>query len=233
MAQIARSTRLLQKAEAALLSAIEVYNRPTFAYREETFAILGLNAWELLLKAELPSEHQNRMRCPHILGHHATKSGGQSKKLFLKKNRSGAALTHGLWKVITELENKTAVRVDAAVKANLEALTEIRDNAVHYVVAGPRLSASRHDHVFLDRRPSPAGLRLDLVRGRTHQGAPRRRLHGLRARDQPRVAVSRSCSPHETHRPRAASGGPRLSVATRGRQSLRPRQPRRQEDVGL
>ena len=140
MAQIARSVRFLQKADAALLSAIEVYNRPTFAYREETFAILALNAWELLLKAKLLAEHGNKPRCLYTFERRSVKGGQQSKKLYLKRNRSGAALTHSLWKTISELENRTAVRVDAAVKANLEALTEIRDNAVHFVVASPQLA---------------------------------------------------------------------------------------------
>jgi hypothetical protein len=63
MAQLPRSVRFLQKAESALLSSIEVYNRPTFAYREETFAILALNAWELLLKAKLLAEHDNKPKC--------------------------------------------------------------------------------------------------------------------------------------------------------------------------
>ncbi len=140
MAQVARSVRLLQKGEAALLSAIEVYNRPTFAYREETFAILALNAWELLLKAKLLAEHANKPRCLHTFEPRTTKAGQQSKKLYLKRNRSGAPLTHGLWKTITELENKTPARVDGRVKKNLEALTEIRDNAVHFVIASPQLA---------------------------------------------------------------------------------------------
>ena len=42
---------LLDKPIASMLSAIEVYNKPNFQYREETFAILAVNAWELLLKA--------------------------------------------------------------------------------------------------------------------------------------------------------------------------------------
>jgi len=40
------------KAEEAILAAIELYNKPDFRYREEAFAVLSLNAWELLLKAE-------------------------------------------------------------------------------------------------------------------------------------------------------------------------------------
>ncbi len=140
MAQIARSVRLLQKADAALLSAIEVYNRPTFAYREETFSILALNAWELLLKAKLLAEHSNKLRCLHSFEPRTTKAGEPSSKKYLKRNRSGTPTTHSLWKTITELENKTAVRVDSRIKSNLEALVEIRDNAVHFVVASPQLA---------------------------------------------------------------------------------------------
>jgi hypothetical protein len=53
MARLSRSARLLQSAEAALISSIEIYNKPAFAYREETFSILALNAWELMLKSKL------------------------------------------------------------------------------------------------------------------------------------------------------------------------------------
>lgn len=140
MAQVPRSVRFLHKAEAALLSAIEVYNRPTFNYREETFAILALNAWELLLKAKLLAEHFNKPRCLYTFEAHTNKGGQKSKKLYLKRNRSGAPLTHSLRKTITELENKTSIQVDARIQQNLEALTEIRDNAVHFVIASPQLA---------------------------------------------------------------------------------------------
>ena len=46
MSQIQRSERLYRKAEAAMMAAIEIYNKPDFKYREETFAILALNSWE-------------------------------------------------------------------------------------------------------------------------------------------------------------------------------------------
>jgi hypothetical protein len=140
VAQVARSVRFLQKAEAALLSAIEVYNRPTFEYREETFAILALNAWELLIKAKLLAEHNNRIRALYTFERRTLKNGQQSQKLYLKRNRSGAPLSHSLSRAITELENKTPVRVDTAIKSNLEALTEIRDSAIHFLVASPQLA---------------------------------------------------------------------------------------------
>jgi hypothetical protein len=139
MGQLTRAVRFLQKAESALLSAIEVYNRPTFAYREETFSILALNAWELLLKAKLLAKYGNNPHCLYALERRTTKRGQPSKKLYLKRNRSGTALSHSLWKTISELENGTTITVDEAIKANLEALAEIRDNAVHFVIASPQL----------------------------------------------------------------------------------------------
>ena len=36
--------RFVDKADAAITAAVEIYNKPSFAYREETFAILALNA---------------------------------------------------------------------------------------------------------------------------------------------------------------------------------------------
>ena len=46
------SKELLEKSVQAALSAIEIYNKPDFRYREEVFAILMCNSWELLLKAK-------------------------------------------------------------------------------------------------------------------------------------------------------------------------------------
>jgi hypothetical protein len=45
------SAQISQKSVDAALAAIEIYNKPDFRHREETFAILMTNAWELLLKA--------------------------------------------------------------------------------------------------------------------------------------------------------------------------------------
>ncbi|WP_222864744.1 DUF3644 domain-containing protein, partial [Serratia marcescens] len=44
---------LLNKAVSASVTAIEVYNKPDFKFREESFSILMVNAWELLLKARI------------------------------------------------------------------------------------------------------------------------------------------------------------------------------------
>ena len=45
------------KSVQAAVAAIEVYNKPNFSYREEAFALLMSNAWELLLKAKWLLDH--------------------------------------------------------------------------------------------------------------------------------------------------------------------------------
>ena len=47
-----RSNIVLQKSIEAAKAAIELYNKPEFPYRNESFSILMINAWELLLKAD-------------------------------------------------------------------------------------------------------------------------------------------------------------------------------------
>lgn len=44
---------LVEKSAAAYCAAIEIYNKPVVPHREETFVILAVSAWELLLKTRL------------------------------------------------------------------------------------------------------------------------------------------------------------------------------------
>jgi len=84
MDQPTRSQRFLQKA-AALIAAIEVHNKPDFRYREESFTILALNAWELLLKAELPSLNENDPKCLYVY------ETGPARKVSPPRNAIGNA----------------------------------------------------------------------------------------------------------------------------------------------
>ena len=52
---------LLDKSIASMLAAIEIYNKPNFTYREDSFAILCVNAWELLLKAVYLRQNRYKM----------------------------------------------------------------------------------------------------------------------------------------------------------------------------
>jgi hypothetical protein len=159
MAQLTRSHRLYHRAEAALISAIEIYNKPDFKYREETFAILALNAWELMLKARLLAENANDLKALYVYESRSTKTGAISKKRYLKRNRASNPHTLGLGQVIVALE--AAGRVIAPqVKANVEALQEIRDNAIHFFNTNPLLAkqvleigtATLHNFVELAKR---------------------------------------------------------------------------------
>jgi len=93
-----RSVKLLEKSEAALISAIEIYNKPDFKYREETFALLALTAWEILLKAKVLSDHHNDPRSIYVRERRQNSHGVLSKKQYLKSNRSGNVMTIGLGK---------------------------------------------------------------------------------------------------------------------------------------
>jgi hypothetical protein len=42
---------LRDNSKSAMIASIEIYNKPNFQYRDETFIILFLNSWELLFKA--------------------------------------------------------------------------------------------------------------------------------------------------------------------------------------
>jgi hypothetical protein len=139
MAQITRSQRFVQKAEAALLAAIEIYNKPDFKYREESFAILVLNAWELLLKARVLHLNGNDPKSLYVYETRQSKKGKPTKKRYRKRNRAGNCQSLSLGQCIVTLEKKGAV-LPAGIRRNLDAITEVRDNAVHYVAAGPLLA---------------------------------------------------------------------------------------------
>ena len=57
-----RAEQFLYKSVSAMIAAIEVYNKPDCKYREETFSILALNAWELLFKSKILASKKNKLR---------------------------------------------------------------------------------------------------------------------------------------------------------------------------
>ncbi|MBR0990743.1 DUF3644 domain-containing protein [Bradyrhizobium japonicum] len=86
---------LVEKATQAAIASIEVYNKPGFKYREETFAILMLNAWELLLKARILKANRSKLRSIEVWEPKTTKKGS-GKRLSPKKNRAGNTMTIGV-----------------------------------------------------------------------------------------------------------------------------------------
>ena len=131
-----RSRTLAGKSIDAMLAAIEVYNKPTFAYREESFAILAINSWELLLKARLLQLANNRLAVILSYEHRPRADGTHSEKLYRKKSRSGTYLSVGLFRAIDRLRDDFGDTTHPSVRRNLELLCEVRDNAVHFINKG-------------------------------------------------------------------------------------------------
>jgi hypothetical protein len=120
----ARSKELLDQATVAMLAAIEIYNKPQFAYRAQSFAILALNGWELLLKAKWLTVNKNRLSSLYV-----RQGGGQKRKRF-KKTRSGNPMTQSVDYLADRMREKKLLAENA--HRNLRVLTELRDSAVHF-----------------------------------------------------------------------------------------------------
>ena len=117
------STHLVDKAILAAVSSIEIYNKPDFKYREETFAILMANAWELLLKAKVLKD-----------------SGENFDVLVVRDNEGNPKLTrsqnprtHEALYLARKLKDSGASNLGETTLANIELLIEVRDNAIHFV----------------------------------------------------------------------------------------------------
>jgi len=140
-----RSRTLDGKSIASMLSAIEIYNKPDFKYREETFAILSTNAWELLLKARILQLADNKLSSIVKYERRVNKDKTLSKKKYRSKNRSGNFNTIGLFKAYDILINEYGDKIQAIVRKNLEALVEVRDNSVHFMNKDFTLSKKIHE----------------------------------------------------------------------------------------
>lgn len=94
MAKKVRFAHLLEKSVHAALSAIEIYNKPDFKYRVESFSILMVNAWELLLKARILQESKNNLKSIYVIDSNKTRKDGKPFKYpKFKTSRSGNFLT--------------------------------------------------------------------------------------------------------------------------------------------
>ena len=104
--------KLLGNAKAAMVAAVEIYNKPRFEYRDECVVILLLNAWELLLKATL------------------SKNG---KSIFYPKKRREPYRTLSWQDALARAVRFFPREVDyLPVQNNLILLGIYRNNAVHF-----------------------------------------------------------------------------------------------------
>ena len=133
-----RSKILLDKAIAATVSAIEIYNKPDFQYRAETFCILAINGWELLLKAKWLHDHDNEMRFLYVMVPRKKKDGSDSKKLKYKLTQSGNKFTHNLGYLAKKLVEKK--HLEQNIWSNIQALLEIRNSSIHFYNSSPEFA---------------------------------------------------------------------------------------------
>lgn len=127
MSRKARCHYLLEKSVQAALSAIEVYNKPDFKYREESFSILMVNAWELLLKSKILQDNNNDLKSLYIIDkEQKRKNGTPYKSPKFKTNRAGNFLTIEISRALNILS------LEERLKENILLLVEIRDNAIHF-----------------------------------------------------------------------------------------------------
>lgn len=123
---------LLDKSIDSMLSAIEIYNKPNFNYREETFSVLAINAWELLLKAYILRLNRYNIKSLYVMEPVVKKDGTKHKSKKLPKcNRCGKPMSISIFDAINKLVELNAIPQN--LKSNLEALIELRDNSIHFV----------------------------------------------------------------------------------------------------
>ncbi|MEO7297784.1 MAG: DUF3644 domain-containing protein [Verrucomicrobiota bacterium] len=131
----ARAKELLDRAIAATIAAIEIYNKPDFRYREEAFAVLAINGWELLLKAKWLADHGNDLASLYVREPSKSKAATKSSKLRIKRTRSGNPFTHSMDFLAKKLVDSGGL--DANAWKNIEALLELRDSAIHFYNHSP------------------------------------------------------------------------------------------------
>ena len=125
-----RSKTIFEKSSQAMIAAVEIYNKPDFQYRAETFSILAVNAWELLLKARVLALNRNKLESIYRKETQRKKDGSKSVRKKVKRSQSGIPQTIGVDDAIKLLKDKQQVIPDP-VQDNLKGLIEIRNNAIH------------------------------------------------------------------------------------------------------
>lgn len=121
---------LLDKSIASMLAAIEIYNKPNFSYREDTFSILCVNAWELLLKAVWFKINHYKLNSIYEMVNKKKKDGTKSLIKTPALNRALNPKTISVQRVI-ELLRPLKI-IDSNLENNIWSLIELRDNAVHF-----------------------------------------------------------------------------------------------------
>lgn len=127
---------LLDKSICSMLSAIEIYNKPNFKYREESFAILAVNAWELLFKACILRDNKYKLNSIYELAPANRKDGTKStSRKKIVENRCGNPKSISIFNAIEKLEK--GGKLPKNLKDSIDALIELRDNSIHFFNTDP------------------------------------------------------------------------------------------------
>lgn len=135
-----RVNEILDKSIAAMVSAIEIYNKPDFMYREETFSILAVNSWELLIKAKWLKDNEGHINSLYVYTSKKNKNGNPSRQKYIKRTKSDNPFTHSLDYLARKLSDNN--QLNNNVLLNLDALTEIRDSSIHFYNRKGRFSVA-------------------------------------------------------------------------------------------
>ena len=127
MAKKQKCQKLLDKSVAAVLVAVELYNKPYFSYREESFVLFVIHAWEMLLKAKWLKENNNKESCLYI------KTSGRE----YEKTHAGTPKTLSFDKMIGLLQSKHLLH-DEVIR-NLQVFRTLRNSVEHFLTESKAL----------------------------------------------------------------------------------------------
>jgi hypothetical protein len=105
--------RLLEKSIESYILSLETINRLSIKYRIETFAFLICNSWELLLKAKILKDTNNRQEI-----FYPQKPGEKLQSLALRN-----------------CIKKIFLNENDPIRRNLEFIADLRDESVHLVIS--------------------------------------------------------------------------------------------------
>lgn len=127
MAKKQKCEKLFDKSVAAVLVAVELYNKPYFSYREESFVLFIIHAWEMLLKAKWLKENNNKESCLCI------KTSGRE----YEKTHAGTPKTLSFDKMIGLLQSKNLLH-DEVIR-NLQGFRTLRNSVEHFLTESKAL----------------------------------------------------------------------------------------------
>ena len=136
---------LVEKSRAACVTAVETFNRVSAPYRAENFAILMINAWELLLKARVVKENNSKISSIYAKERIKLKNGKHGKRLVNKLTRYGSPYTISITDARDIVQGYSKDHLEPIVAANITALLDIRDHATHFVASSTTLQMTLNE----------------------------------------------------------------------------------------